>query len=109
MRYSSYLLVVSFFFAKRCPQSDSWNSGYFELSSPSYGYYFMRANFPSSSPPAPAYYTGFIALPSPRLLLNSHANCQKFLGACSFFSPSSVSPLMVFERRFSREVDRCER
>lgn len=109
MRYSSSLLVVSFFLAKRCPQSESWNSGYFELSSPSYGYYFMRANFPSSSPLTPTYYIGFTALLSPRLLLNSHANCQKFLGACSFFSPSSVSPFMLFESRFSREVDRCER
>jgi hypothetical protein len=84
MRYSSSLLVVSFFFASMCPQSDSWNNGSFELSYPSYGYSLIRANFPSStSPPAPAYSGTFTAgFVSPRFPLNSQANCQKFLGAC---------------------------
>lgn len=110
MRYSYSLLVVSFFFAIRCPQSDSWKSGSREPSSPSYGYSLIRANL-DSSPLTPTAYSssGGLATFSPRLLLNSHANCQKFLGACSFFSPSSVSPFSVPVIRFSRDVDCCER
>lgn len=95
-------------FFNKFPHKDRWKRASFELSSPSYSSSFILLKLCESS--SGSY---FIAGPTYYyfLRLNSQANCQKFLGACSFLSSSIFYDLarLLLPINFSLEVDLWER